>query len=254
MHDRDLDCIQREQKSLESFLLGRDLEDIEFTPVTEGLGFAGDNPRDLLQRTNEAETESALPPAFIPTSAVKKKNNESFASPSGLDHFYRESLNVELESSLAGLSEDIDSTTEKEISSEHMTQTEIMPQQLMAWLVDISAVTAMVLACAVSFLLISGISLSSFVAMMILPEVVALTAALYTIFYFLYFVFVTRNSCATLGQQLLGIRLVSLSMRSASIKQRFFRSLIVLLSISTLSLPLLLDFHGKLTDTQVLKS
>ena len=230
-----------------------DLENYEFKPLNKGLGFhhsqkeAKEASKVLRKErpkvstpirkplvSKQPETLRPLPTTAIDSNSAKisEKNFQS-----GLELFY------ENESKAPAKEVELP----KETKTINMTKAGMM-SSFAAWLVDVMIICTVSLITFSAFALIAGapFELKAFLKFgrTFLPALLVM----FSLFFLLYFSVLELGQ--TFGAQVFGIKVLDQKNKSIGIKKTLLRSFISLISIPLVGFPILMDFHGKLTDTE----
>jgi hypothetical protein len=95
---------------------------------------------------------------------------------------------------------------------------------------------------------VSGIEKQTLFSMLNDTSFLVLSIVIYAIYYVSYFTF--NGITGTFGQRLVGIKLMATT-GQLDVSKTLTRSLVTLSSLFIFGMPLLFDFHGKLSDTRV---
>ncbi|OUR93017.1 hypothetical protein A9Q84_21170 [Halobacteriovorax marinus] len=224
------------------------LDDFDFKPLNEGLGFHHDDRKNgILPQSNTKPQNISVTRNVMPTLSkslgvsdpkVVKNGMESMNS---LSAFYSEG---QLETT---------SESESELNlSEQAVETYELAKpllQLTAWLIDVLVVLTISSSLLGLFVLVSGLNFSQFYQFVGMNDLVLFGAVSFSIFYLSYFSILDLQS--TPGKSFFKLRLVREDHSDLILKDSFMRAFITLISFVTLGLPCLIDFQGKLTDTKV---
>lgn len=245
------------------------LSEESFKPMTKGLGFHHEPKKQAFkpapQEAKPMVHTKSLPTQGMPASAARtqkqsfvpmgdlSKDNQKTTTnhiPSGLEAFYSTNNSV-----LAN-NASVESTFFEE---KNKTSTKIgkkyqsapIAYQLSAYVIDILLICSFVIFTAALLVLASGIEFSMYSRIISQQDLFVFAVAMFSIYYLLYFTILDASS--TPGKTIFGLKLVKTDGRPVAVKDSFFRAIISLISGVALFLPLMLDFHGKLTDTKVVK-
>lgn len=239
---------------IEAMLFGDDSDDSAdflFKPVTDGLGFHNEENEDLFLKKTKRERIIVTHPKKVFDS--KPVLTEMSINENDLSSFYGSVASEKQNKSLNLNLTEVGVAVEAESSANLSIKSGIVVKQFSAWLIDLSLLAVVLVACLTFFLFFSGLSIDSFLSIIAQGESLLLGAGLFVLFYFTYFTFIDRGDSDSLGKKLTNLQMISTDGSSVNVFQTFFRSLIVAISIFALCLPLILDFHGKLTDTKIVE-
>jgi uncharacterized RDD family membrane protein YckC len=243
--------MHQEENSISKTPISLSFDDFEiniesFKPVTKGLGFHHDQKRTTfkpVQHTKIDKVHSSGPLRNISADLEVKIKNQA---PSGLEAFYGTSaLPVFPPQPIVNV-EKIKNAQPAELLAEAPATV-----QFFAWITDIIVLLTLVVITVACLVIASGIHYSVIVNLVTKPEIMAFTSSLFAIYYVLYFTILDLS--ASPGKIIFGIRLVNTESQNLSIKNTFIRSIVSLLSIIVFTLPMLLDFQGRLSDTKLVK-
>ncbi len=217
------------------------LDEIEFKPITKGLGFHKDKKAVSIGHRNlERET--------LPTQKSNKISDMGASTTTqGLQKFYS--------SSQTSIHQDIRINTvpkthkkkKKIVSYESAT----IGETFIAYIVDLFLIFGLL---GITFLLLSravGIGPLDIVSLLPMKQGYVYLSLLFSIFYLFYFTVLDMN--ASPGKSLMGIRVLTIKGKRVEMRHTFTRSLVALLSLPLLCLPLAFDIQGKLSDTKLVK-
>lgn len=224
------------------------LDNFEFKPVTEGLGFHHSLKEKKHIATNLNQTADSLK-ADIEARVNILTKNENIQPATGVNRgelapFYDDTAKVELAAHEIVLSEN-------ESSADFLTSS--MAIRCLAWLVDLVILLTSMIVTFASIVFFAELPLETISVFMISDQMLLSFGFISIMYYIFYFTFLDKTAYSTLGKNLLGLKLVSLKKtKRVSLMQSFFRVALTLISIPLLGLPILLGIHDKLTETQVL--
>lgn len=222
-------------------------DDFDFKPLNEGLGFHHEERKNgILPQSNKRNQHISV--SRDTSSATRQSNlgvsNEGITrngleSMNSLSAFYSESQTIEEAPKLKA--SDFIETKKIRVASSFT--------QLSAWIIDVLAVLMISAGLLAIFVAISGLSFSQFYEIIGPNDLAIFGGVSFSIFYLSYFSILDLQT--TPGKSLLNIRLVREDQKPILLKDSFLRSFITLVSFTTLGLPCLIDFQGKLTDTKI---
>ncbi len=224
------------------------LDDFDFKPLNEGLGFHHEERKNgILPQANKRNQHISVTRENSSTTRTSNLgvSNEGITrngleSMNSLSAFYSESQVIEEAPKLKASDFEPKAVEIKVTSS---------TKQFSAWLIDVLVVACITTGLMALFVAVSGLSISQFFEVIGQKDLIIFTSVSFSIFYLSYFSILDLQ--ATPGKSLLKIRLVREDGKGILLKDSFLRSFITLLSFVTLGLPCLIDFQGKLTDTKV---
>ncbi|WP_127715330.1 RDD family protein [Halobacteriovorax sp. HLS] len=219
------------------------LDEFDFKPLNEGLGFHQEERRNgILPTNNNKNISVSRSHSAVRTSSLGISNpkvaDKGIQSMNALSAFYEETQPEQVEVEL-----------KKTLTEESFYQVTSSSRQFGAWLVDISVVTLMSISLLGLFVLVSGLKVSQFYQIIGPNDLLIFGASAFSIFYLSYFSILDLQT--TPGKSMFKIKLVKENNQPVSLKDSFLRSFITVISFVTLGLPCIIDFQGKLTDTKV---
>jgi len=240
------------QVNLDEFNISED----SFKPMTKGLGFHHDQKRSSFKPAPKEVKPFGTARRELKAAAVLSplsNQNTAMAAqqmPSGLEAFYGAKGNPGNQNQQNNLENKIElSEVKTETKANYKTAGSSL--QFFAWAIDLLVIASFVAVTGALLVFASGIEFEMFARLISNQDLVAFTAAIFSIYYLLYFTILDLS--ASPGKTIMGIRLLKTNNRNVSVKDTFTRALISLLSSVALFLPMLLDFQGRLSDTKLVK-
>lgn len=238
------------QVNLDDFNISED----SFKPMTKGLGFHQEQKRSSFKPAPKEVKPFGVARKEMKATAVLgslSNQNATTASqqmPTGLEAFYGTRGNPGNQQNI--LEKKIELSPE---FSENKIVSKVAPVslQFFAWAIDILVVASFVAVTGALLVIASGIQYEMFARLVSNQDLAAFTAAIFSIYYLLYFTILDLS--ASPGKTIMGLRLLKSDNTNVSVKHTFTRALVSLLSSIALFLPMLLDFQGRLSDTKVVK-
>jgi uncharacterized RDD family membrane protein YckC len=238
--------------NLDDFNISED----SFKPMTKGLGFHHEQKRPAFKATpKEVKPFGANPKTQPKTSSLLKpmsEKNEATASaqaPTGLEAFYGTKGSAGPQTNM--LDKKMEDLSDKLVETKQQYKTAASTVQLFAWIIDVLVVASFVAVTGALLVFASGIQFEMFSRLISKQDLIAFSAAIFSIYYLLYFTILDLS--ASPGKTIMGVRLLKTDNKNVSVKNTFTRALVSLLSVVALFLPMLLDFQGRLSDTKVVK-
>lgn len=237
--------------NLDEFMISEE----NFKPMTKGLGFHQD-----LKKPSFKPAPREVKPFGVPNTITGKMAKSPISSsenstklnnhiPSGLEAFYGQAPSTV--NSLPSLpTEHEEHKTEIKPVKSSLTPAPAMAQ-ITAWIIDLLVIASFVAITGTLLVLASGIELQMYSRLISFQDLMAFTAAIFSIYYLLYFTILDLS--ASPGKTIFGLRVIRNDGRSLRVKHTFSRAFISLISGIALFLPLTLDFQGRLSDTKVVK-
>lgn len=245
------------------------LSEESFKPMTKGLGFHHEPKKQAFkpapQESKPIVHTKSLPTqgvpgsitrtqnqSFVPMADLSKDNQKTTSAhiPSGLEAFYSSNSSV-LANNTSVESTFFEEKSKTSTKTVKKHQAAPVVAQLSAYIIDLLLICSFVIFTAALLVLASGIELSMYSRIISQQDLAVFAVAMFSIYYLLYFTILDASS--TPGKTIFGLKLVKSDGKPVAVKDSFFRAIISLISGVALFLPLMLDFHGKLTDTKVVK-
>ncbi len=262
--------------------------DLDFKPVTEGLGFKDkikdqDNQdkkrrefikKKALNRLNEKKSKvlkSEIPGQIKTERNINRGDLQAFYEQSNPQDFSLENLlggesisntNIATHKNLGEELEDFISKSkdveeslslEKELNQEEL-KTLISASPAMrgfAYLVDTIIVSCLWMITLLFFSFIARFDLRSLVQGQIDAQVLGMAGVLFLCFYFFYFTFMDSTQGSSIGKSLVNINVRTLDGKRAGVIRTFSRSLFTLLGFPLAGVPWLIGAQDKVSGTQV---
>ena len=206
-----------------------DIESYKLKPLNKGLGFHESEPERLSTRSK------------FKTSLEKRLEREnSLEGIDSLKAFY----NMPVTDNKKVLKKKVPKKKEAEFFL-----------QFFAWLLDLIFIGL------IASMAILGMGLMAHIFDKTSLKMVVLTltringlmgmGVLFTITYLLYFTY--GDIATSLGKKIIGIKLVTKSGKNPTSRMTLVRSLVTVFSLAFLGIPMLFDFHGKLSNTKIVR-
>lgn len=212
--------------------LETDLEEFDFKPLTQGLGF---HPSKV----------SEIKPAFVQQPARK---TVARVNEVGAPTVYQNDLSL-----FYGQQAQAARPTVKEEKPVKVLKASSRAERSFAYILDLSLVVSTVALMLTA--MARMLQMDLMVAWASYPhEVTPLAVTLFCGFYLIYFSIFESAASSTLGKNLLGLRVVSSESDSASFSILLFRSVVSLLSFVSLGLFYWYDLQNKMTKTKVIRA
>lgn len=232
-------------------------DEFDFKPITKGLGFHQSVKKTTPARTTSAgvmnrSLSSARPQGTQKIPQVPSLNStptQSLSSASSLPQelkaFYETPAATQTES--AAIRQKA-ATQNLEVETRTPTAGSII--QLAAWLIDLVVIAIFVLATMAALFYTLEIDFSVWKEVITRSRNYVVPLSLFSIYYILYFG--VWDLVGGLGKTLMGIKVVSrVKGEKLSFLKTSLRAVISLLSLAVFGLPHIVDFQGKLSDTEV---
>lgn len=219
-----------------------DLDNLEFKPINKGLGFH-QKGKEKTQKRATARTVNKTVARPARARNVQSTKAESNISRSSLDSFY----NSEPSERINKIDARIDIKSEPDVVSENF-----LGKAFAAWIIDLGIVAFFLFVTGLFLVLASGINLSLIETVLASNEIYAFGGLLFVFYYYLYFTILDVSGSP--GKNTMSIKIVGQDTQPVRMKQLFVRTTVSLLSLPLLGLPLLIDAHGKMSRTKLVKS
>ncbi|MCR9203490.1 MAG: RDD family protein [Halobacteriovoraceae bacterium] len=227
-----------------------DIDSFDIKPVTKGLGFHDNASKGVRPTAKRKSTVGPTPTraqAQTKTPGYLQSTPQTVSDPnllSGIDALYG--------------NQPVPRKEKKEVPAPHKMQTKRkvkeaeVAEQIFAYLIDTSIVIGITSLLFTSFFIFAFKKFNGDMMIYFLRDSIPFIAVLSSLIYITYFSLL--EPVGTIGKRFLGLgTFISGTERRSSIKTSFSRAFVSLLSLPLLGIPLILDFHGKLSDTRVLK-
>lgn len=239
MTNPDLNRPQKISKPIQMDDLDDLLDDVAFRPITDGLGF---HHNQTSSKATEAVSRVQMPAPARTMKPMAQTPTAHEVVKSDLQLFYHHQ----------GTPLDVvqpERVLEEEIKADKKAS---WGPRILAYAVDLSVLLIIVMASAKILSIATSISFADLVWEGNV-EIVSTLIVLFCFFYVLYFSVSEKVQGRTFGKELVGIRVKSIYRVPLTLDVLMLRSLISLLSFISLGVCALVDLHGKLTSTHVVK-
>lgn len=229
-----------------------DIDSFDIKPVTKGLGFhnnasAGVKPRPTAKRNPSIGPTTPRAQAQTITPGFLQSTPQTVSDPnllSGIDALYGSQPVPKKEKKEIPVPQKV--ATKKKVKEADMAEL------IFAYLIDTSVVLGITSLLFTSFFVFAFQRFNADMMIYFVRDSIPFVAVLTSLIYITYFSLL--EPVGTIGKRFLGLgTFISGTEKRSSIKTSFTRAFISLLSLPLLGIPLILDFHGKLSDTRVLK-
>lgn len=258
---KDISTNEQKSKKNSIVLSFDDQEDFEFKPLTKGLGFHHTEKKQTQVRTqtgvmNRSVSAASARKSIPTTPGLKSTPTQKLATPNSLPQelkaFYESPAEAQvpaLPTARVPQAQEVKVPVSSPILSEEiMSAPRII--QLGAWLVDVVVIALFVVATMSALFFMLGLEFSSWKEVLLMDRNYIVPLSLFAIYYVLYFGIL--DLVGGVGKTLMGLKVVA---RVPGEKISFFktllRSIVSLLSLGAFGLPHIVDFQGKLSDTEV---
>ncbi len=216
-------------------------DEVSFKPLTKGLGFhKKDTPKVPISNT----------PVKVPPVQSKFKGNQALPSKG------QESLGTFYEHSNIWPGQVENDSNNEEDEADVIDRVELcdalLYEKASSFIVDLVIIIALASVTFLSFFYFSPIKTNEVTGFLISASFLKAFFILFSVYFITYFSFLDLDR--TPGKILFNLRLVDLNGEQVAFKHTFLRSLITLSSFLVAFLPLIVDFHGKLSDSKLVKN
>lgn len=212
-----------------------DLEEFEFKAIGEGLGF---------------HQKEEKPRWSKPAATTSPRINSSSSAPTMSSTISREQLgflyNPEKQTASVKFNEQ---TKKTKIASK--VKLAGLPERFTAQLIDTLIITLTVSFMVTSMLAIAGVPLQQAMGLLTSIDIAPVVAILWSFAYISYFTILETKQ--TPGKSIMRIAVVDMNDRQLSLAKSLERTVFRSLSWLALGFPLLMNFHGRLSGSKVIK-
>jgi len=216
-----------------------DLEEFEFKAIGEGLGFH--QKEEKPRWSKPATTSSSRMNSIASTSKVNLTPSNSI-SREQLGFLYNP------ESQTASLKANEQSKKSKAASRIKLAG---LPERFTAQMIDTIIITLTVSFMVTSMLAIAGVPLKQAMGLLTSFDIAPVVAILWSFAYISYFTILETKQ--TPGKSIMRIAVVDMNDRQLSLAKSLERTVFRSLSWLALGFPLLMNFHGRLSGSKVIK-
>ena len=233
--------------NLENDELEKFFEELNFKPITKGLGFHHSVKDKSEVRTSLKARSIDLKKDFAKKQIEIEKSKSNFNTQNKVNMgelaaFYNEPEIEEV------------TTLFVEASNDSTVELATVANRFGAWLVDLTLIFSMQIILIGTVVVTAKIPLDTFDSLVPANGTLESFSILTAMFYIFYFTFFDKTNFSTPGKNLLGLKLIAVTeSEKVSILQSFSRSLISLISIPLLGLVSLLNLTDSWSDTKVCK-
>ena len=216
-------------------------DEVSFKPLTKGLGFhKKDSPKAIVSNTQV--NPPPIQNKFKGNQALPSKGHESLGT------FYEHS-NIWPDQ----IENDPDHEEDEVNTLDQIDWREaLFLERFSSFMVDFALVVTLTAVTFLSFFYFSPIKVNEVISFLMSASFLKAFSVLFSIYFITYFSFLDLN--CTPGKALFKLRLVDLKEEQLTFKHTFLRSIITLSSFLVAFLPLIVDFHGKLSDSKLVKN
>ncbi len=261
---KDISTNEQNSKKNSIVLSFDEQDDFDFKPLTKGLGFHHTEKKQTQVRTGGVMNRSVSSARkSIPTTpSLKSTPTQKLSTPSSLPQelkaFYEAPAETTVTPPLPSVGmvhvPEVPVQSKQTISHAPILNEEIKSAsriiQLAAWLVDLVVISIFVVGTMSALFFMLNVELSSWKEVLLIDRNYIVPLSLFAIYYVLYFGIL--DLVGGVGKTMMGLKVVA---RVPGEKLSFFktmlRSVVSLLSLAAFGLPHIVDFQGKLSDTEV---
>lgn len=219
-------------------------EELNFKPITKGLGFHHSLKEKSDVRTSIKTRSLDLKKDFakrqLESSRVSKKNlGKKEVNMGELSAFYSEPEVNEVNINI------VDEVDEAPVVA--------MLSRFSAWAIDMMIILSMQLILIVAVIFTAKLPMKTFDSLMLLDGILESFTILTTMFYVFYFTFFDKTNFSSPGKNLLGLKIIGETSNKVTLAQSFMRALISLLSMTLIGLVSILGLTDSLTETKVIR-
>lgn len=234
------------------------LDDFEFKPITDGLGFHHSIKEEKEVKLNLASKSKSLKEDFdrrvttlsnqasIEKQLQQNEKDQKSVNMGELAPFYQDSHQVSEEVGL-----DLTEIEKVEAESVEVEQANLFFRSL-AWGIDFAIVLTSIVMTALLMIFTAELPMEVLNSVLVTNDIFVGILPICSMFYLFYFSFFEKTQFSTIGKRICGIKVESYSGQMTML-QAFGRALISLVSIPMMGLPTLLKFHDFITNTFVVK-
>lgn len=259
---KDISTNEQSSKKNSIVLSFDEQDEFDFKPLTKGLGFHHTEKKQTTVRSSGVMSRSVSSARkSIPTTpALKSTPTQKLSTPNSLPQelkaFYESPAETTVTPPIPSLGLSSSSAMEKVTTVSHrpILNEEIQnaPRiiQLGAWLVDLVVIALFVVATMSALFFMLGLEFSAWKEVLLADRNYIVPLCLFGIYYILYFSIL--DLVGGVGKSLMGLKVVArVPGEKLSFLKTIVRSVVSLLSLGAFGLPHIVDFQGKLSDTEV---
>ena len=222
-------------------------DEVSFKPLTKGLGFHKKEAQkasigNIVNTGNTQPAPQPLPNKFKGHQVLPSKGQESLGTFYGHSNGWQNPFE--------------DTATQEEVEPQADDSREYCEapsfEKLFSFLVDLSLIMGLTFITFLSFFYFSPLKAGDVINFLSSLNFLKFFLVLFSIYYITYFSFLDLGRSP--GKLLFNLKLVDLNGGQLSFKHTFLRSIISLISFLVAFLPLIVDFHGKLSDSKLVKN
>lgn len=219
-------------------------EDFNFRAITDGLGFhhsvknKNEVQRSLKSKATELQKDFDARIKLL----SNQQNSIREVDMGDLSPFYQKSESTHI--SIPTTNADLKNAESNEAGTF---------ERLGAWIIDFVMISVLYTVVFLSTIILTNTPLSFLRDLILGKEFFITLMPLFIGFYLFYFSFFDKTNFSSPGKKILGLKVVTLEGRNASMIQALGRALITLAAIPSAGLLVFIDAQSRLTDTKVIK-
>jgi len=215
-------------------------DEVSFKPLTKGLGFHKKEPPSVVMNSAQIKSQP-FPKKLKGHQVLPSKGHESLGTFYGHSNTWQDPFGDKPV-------EEEESTPEKSVEFCEALHYE----KLFSFLADLIVILGLVSITFLCFFYFSPMTANQGVGL--LSSFIFLKAflILFSVYFLTYFSFFDLSRSP--GKDLFNLKLIGVNGGQLTFKQTFLRSIIALISFLVAFLPLIVDFHGKLSDSRLVKN
>ncbi len=225
------------------------LNDLDFKPITEGLGFHHSLKEQKQVKTDLKSQSENLKRDL--DARVKQMQSQSIQSEKPVQ---MGELAAFYETEKQGISKDLNDLISVEAETSEVadvTETLYMARMI-AWFIDITIISSVMLLMATAIYISSGISISLSEIANSREELALSAGVLFSLFYVFYFTVLDMTKFSTLGKRTMGLTVISSSKR-VNLLQSTIRSILTLAGIPFFGMLSILRLVDTASKTRIIK-
>ncbi len=215
-----------------------DLEEFEFKAIGEGLGF---HQKEEKPKWNKPVTNFQTSNQHVSTRSSTRQLNDSSISREQLGFLYQNQDNN------AGIQKEKVAVKNKAVKEKLAG----MPERFTAQLIDTVLITSAVAVMIISMLALAGVPLNESASILMSFDIAPVVIILWSFSYIAYFTILETRQ--TPGKSIMRLKVVSVNGQQLGLAKSLERTIFRSLSWLALGFPLLMNFHGRLSGSKVIK-
>ena len=226
------------------------IDNFDFKPITEGLGFHHSLKDEKEIRVDLQKQSKLLKSEFeTRTESLQSKSVNLAVAPTAnmgdLSPFYETPKTIQTKTILTEIFED-------EVEDEVVAVEASLNSRFYAWAIDFLVLVSVLTLTFASIIFFAELPLEVLNIFMVSSEIPESFLAIFLLFFLFYFTFLDKTEYSTLGKRVVGIKVVGTNNENIKLTKSFLRVLISMTSVLLLGLPLILRMQDRLTETSVI--